>query len=40
VISSSSIDVSDQNFHQFTDLGEIAVKGLSEPISVLGLLSK
>ena len=40
VISSSSIDVSDQNFHQFTDLGEIAVNGLSEPISVLGLLSK
>lgn len=40
VISSASIDASDQSFDQFTDLGEISVKGLLEPMGVLGLLRK
>lgn len=44
VISDSSIDVSDrnsdQNSDQFIDLGRIAVKGLSEPIGLLGLRAK
>lgn len=37
VISASSIDSGDQNFCEFTDHGEIPVRGLSEPIRVLGL---
>lgn len=40
VISNSSVDADDQNFDEFIDLGEIPVRGLSEPIRVLGLRSK